>query len=354
MTSEENRNSEDEIDLIEVGRLIWLKRNFIIKVVLVSILLGLLIGFTSPKEFKSSCTLIPEAMAVDGKLGGSLGGLASLAGIDIGGMAGVNHSINPGLYRSIAESTPFLLQLLKEQYYFESEGEELSIKDYYKYHFKTSLIVKILGLPSKIISFFKSQGSSLPAVASDSSIIALSPDEQSFIEDLRGRIVVTMDYELSVVTVDVVMQDARVAAQIVKFTQNYITGYVEKYAVSKSEEQLKSVRRQFEHRKAEFENAQIDLASFRDRNQFVNTAKARSEEDRLQSKYDLAFGIYNQLAQQVESIRLQINEDKPVFTVLEPVRIPVSRSSPRRGLIILICCGLGFVLSSVWILVTNR
>ena len=75
---------EDEIDLIELAKVIWSKRWFIAKVTGVFLILGLVIAFTSPKEYQTSMTLIPEAASAEGGLGGSLGGLAALAGVNLG------------------------------------------------------------------------------------------------------------------------------------------------------------------------------------------------------------------------------------------------------------------------------
>ena len=121
--------SEGEIDLLELVRHFWLKRWLIARVTGVFLAIGLLVAYTSPVEYETSCTLITEVMGSESNLGGSIGGLASLAGIDIGGVSGSGSTISPGLYRSIAQSTPFLLELMDIQYYSKNLERKISIKE---------------------------------------------------------------------------------------------------------------------------------------------------------------------------------------------------------------------------------
>lgn len=337
--------AKDEIDLTELVKTIWSKRMFIAKVTSVFIIMGLVIAFTSPKEYTTSCILIPEAMGAEGKLGGSLGGLASLAGIDLGGINGGSATINPGLYRSVAQSTPFLLELMNKEFYFENLKKRVSLFEYYIEHKKTSLLLKVVSLPLRLIKLLKPTKNVVTGSNSqNNSFIEMTRDQESIAVDLRDRILVTMDWDLGVVIIEAEMQDSKVTAEIAEFTKNYITNYVENYAVSKAKEQLGFAQRQFREKKDEFEKIQFDLATFRDQNQNVTTARAKSEEERLLSKYNITFNIYNQLAQQVETIKLKVNDETPVFTMLEPIKVPIEKSSPRRALIL-----VAFVFAAIFL-----
>lgn len=335
---------EDEIDLIELAKVVWSRRLFIAKVTGVFVFLGLVIAFTAPDEYETSCILIPEAMEGSSAVGGRLGGLASLAGIDLGG-GGTSSTINPGLYRSVAQSTPFLVDLMYEKFYFQELDSSISLYDYYRDHYQLGLVGRLFSIPGYLIGMLKSnakeESSTNEAVFLYSGLVQLTKFEQSVANDLYNRILVTMDWEINVVTIEVEMQDAYVAAAIAEFTRRYITQYVTKYSVSKSMEQLKFVQGQYDERKDEFEQAQLALASFRDENQYVNSARARTTEERLQSEYNLAYGIYNQLAKQIENIKMQVNESTPVFTVLEPVKVPNDRSNLSTVILMIVSLVLG-------------
>jgi len=346
-----NHQKEVEIDLIELAKLIWLRRRFIVKVTSVFIIMGFIIAFTSPEEYETSCTLIPEAINEQGKLGGSLGGLASLAGVDLGGLSSGSQGINPALYQSVSRSTPFLLSLLRQEYFFSSINDTLSVQDYYMNHFRVSLFGWVLSVPGKLIGWLKPSQIEETARTVDSHALQLTKDEQTMIENLKSRVFVEMDWDLSIVTIKVEMQDPIVAAQMTQFTQNYITQYVTDYSISKSMQQLQTTREIYVQRKKDFERAQIELASFRDKNRNVTTARTRAEEERLQSEYNLAFNVYNQLAQKLEALKLQVEENKPVFTVLEPVKVPVDKSKPKRAIIVIMSMMIGLILPSGFIVI---
>lgn len=324
---------DEEIDLIELLKLFWLKKWIVIKSMAIFFIIGVVISLTSPVEYKTTCILIPEAASEQGKLGGSLGGLASLAGFDLGNIASANQSINPALYQSVAQSTPFLLKLMEQEYFFKEIGDTISIFNYYQDYKKGGLVNRIVSFPFSLKK--QNEDSNTFSIYSlGSETIYITKFEQSIIDDLKSRVNVEMDWDLNVVTINVEMGDPIVAAKVAEFTRKYITNYVTEYSISKMEQQLISVTKQYDVRKLEFEKAQIRLAAFRDRNINVQAARARSEEERLESNYNIAFNVYNQLAQQLEAIKLQVESNKPVFTVLEPVKVPVDKSKPRRIIIV--------------------
>lgn len=344
-----SNQASDEIDLVELLRFFWGRKWIMIKSIGLFTVFGLVVAFTTPEEYQTSSTLIPENSGADGKLSGSLGGLASLTGIDLGGLSGASQTINPALYHRVSRSTPFLIDLMNEEFFFESIGAQINLQRYYSDHYESSLFGKILNVPGRLIQWLRGSGDE-SAVNYDESILKLSKEEHDIIEDLKGRVFVELDWELNLVTVEVEMRDPRVAADMVQFAQDYITKYVTDYAVSKGMQQLASVEEQYKERKKEFEIAQSRLAYFQDRNQNVSTARANSETERLQSEYNLAFNIYNQLAQQREAIRLQVEENTPVFTVLEPVKIPITKSKPRRFLILFLYAFIGTFFGGIYIL----
>jgi uncharacterized protein involved in exopolysaccharide biosynthesis len=68
---------------------------------------------------------------------------------------------------------------------------------------------------------------------------------------------------------------------------------------------------------------------------------AQTEMERLSNNYNLAYNIYSELAKQLEQARIQVKEDTPVFTIIEPVSVPLVRSKPKRPMILIIWLFLG-------------
>ena len=70
----------------------------------------------------------------------------------------------------------------------------------------------------------------------------------------------------------------------------------------------------------------------------------------LTNDYELFFGLYSDIVKQREKAKIQVKEDMPVLTVIEPVVEPTVPSKPQRALIVLaslllgLFVGCGFVL----------
>ena len=63
---------------------------------------------------------------------------------------------------------------------------------------------------------------------------------------------------------------------------------------------------------------------------------------------NLAFQVYSQVSQQLQIARAKIQEEKPVFAVVEPSTIPLHPSGTSRKAIILIFIFLSIITVSIW------
>ena len=77
-------NKEEEINVVEIIKPLWKSRFFIIKASSLFFVLGIFISLVSPVLYTSSTTFIPQTTKNTGA--GGLSGVASLVGIDIGGV----------------------------------------------------------------------------------------------------------------------------------------------------------------------------------------------------------------------------------------------------------------------------
>ncbi len=339
---EGQKKKSDELDLVELLGLIWEKKLFILKIASIVFVVGIVITFTTPKEYEASSTLISEA---EGSNSGFLGGIAaSLAGINLGGNAAAA-TISPGLYRSVAKSTPFIMDLMNQEFYYSDEDKKVSVYELYTEYKKSSLIGTIISAPFKLLGYLKEKPSDDHNEKLEKpGLVKMTIDQERVAKALLEDILVTFDWELKVVTIEVEMQDPLIAAEVAEYTRKYITDYVIEYSRAKNKEQLDFITEQYEIRKKEFEAIQLELATFRDKNKYVTTATARTQEEKLQSEYNLAFGLYSQLAQQKEAIILKMNEETAVFSTLQPVVVPNKHSSPQTLIMLIL-----FMFLSVFI-----
>ena len=95
----------DEIDLIALLKTVFVARRFVIKITVLFSTLGIVLALVSPVRYTASSMFMPQLS--ERQPNSSLGGLASLAGINLTSiMGGQPQEIPPSLYPQIAESSP--------------------------------------------------------------------------------------------------------------------------------------------------------------------------------------------------------------------------------------------------------
>ena len=112
---------------------------------------------------------------------------------------------------------------------------------------------------------------------------------------------------------------------------------------------MEFIKGRYEESKGEFEKAQDVLAAFRDENKNISSEIMRTQEERLQNEYQLAFDVYSELAKQLEQAKIKVAENTPVFSIIKQVVVPIEKSKPKRAMILIIwlllgcCVGIGVV-----------
>jgi uncharacterized protein involved in exopolysaccharide biosynthesis len=338
---------DDEIDLIEVAKTIWAGRKLILKVTGVFFVIGLIIAFGSKVEYEASCKLMPENQeGMKSNLGG-LGSLAGLAGInlDMGGTG----ALTPELYPQIAQSVPFIMKVWAEPIEFEKQDTTVSSYIYFREIDRPSFLGLIfkytIGLPFQIKALLTKSNEELNQRADNGQIIRLSKEDTELLEKYRDRISVDVDTKTGILTLTTEMPDAVASAELAQLSIDQLTKYVTDYKVSKAKENYNFVQARYNEAKIAFEKSQEALALFNDRNRNVVTALAQAESQRLQNEYNLAFEVYKGLATQLEQAKIKVKEETPIFTVLEPVKVPVEKSSPKKLIILTASIFLGFFMS---------
>ncbi|MEQ8523521.1 Wzz/FepE/Etk N-terminal domain-containing protein [Gracilimonas sp.] len=349
---------EDEIDLIELAKTIWDNRKTIYRFVAVGVVLGVAVALLSPKEYVSNATLMPEYSTESQGGASSLlrqyGGLIGLSGG--GTYNSASNAIRVDLYPKIVESLSFQDQLARQEFYFPDYDTTASIYQYYLEIQTPGVLGYIaqytIGLPSTIIGVFKKEEelATSTAVSNDDEIVELSKNEMKVIESLRSRVSASLDEESGVVTVRAQMSDPKLAAHVARYTIQELTAYLTEYRTEKVLRDLEFIEEQLTKAEERFQEAQLALAEFRDSNQGNLTARARTEEQRLNSEYDIAFNLYNSLTQQYEEAKLKVQEETPVFKVLQPVQVPVN-DEMSGGMVLIVFVMLSGIASIGWIFI---
>ena len=342
---------EDSIDIIALLKKCWLQRKFILKTTVLFFSIGLFVALMSQNYFSTSTTIVP--VTTKSGVGGNLGGLASLAGINLGGSGSAGGEISPELYPEIVSSIPFKLELLDTPLRIAGLDSLVTYKDYYENYYSPGFLSQLkkytLGLPRVIIGALKSDAPNTPST-SNSAILSLTEEEASLIKQLEEQVQLNVNDKEGFVSLTATLPEAEASAQLALKAQNLLQRYALQFKTQKSIEQLQYIEERFAEKEKEFNSKKMKYAAFQDTNRGINTALAQSRLLQLQAEYDIAFTVYTELAKQLETQRLQVKKDTPIFTILKPVSIPKEKAGPKKALILVIYTFLGVVLSIGYVL----
>jgi len=338
----QNISEEDEIDLIALAKTFWKGRKTVIRAVIVGAVIGLLVAILSPKEYTASTVIVPQTgQSPSSKLGG-LSSIAAMAGFNLNDIGSSGETLSPMVYPQLVSSIPFELELMNTPFSFSGVGHPVSIYDYYTDINKPGVLATVkkytIGLPFVILKALKGKPADQKA---GTNLIALTDDQEQIRKLIEEKITLDVNTKEGYLTLTAAMPEAALSAEVAQYACALLQKYITQIKIKKASEQLSFIQDRYNEKKKEFEHAQENLARFRDRNKNVATAMAKTEEDRLQSEYSIAFNVYSELAKQLEQAQIQVKEDTPVFSVLAPAVVPVEKSKPKRSMILIIWLFLG-------------
>jgi uncharacterized protein involved in exopolysaccharide biosynthesis len=357
---EENKQNlqpveEDSIDLVEILQKLWAKRKFILIVTGVAMALGLVVALLTPNQYTASCTLVPQTG--ERRTGGSLGGLAAMAGISLGNMTS-GEVLSPNVYPNIIKNVSFQKELLHARYTFEDVTEPITYYDYAtdKQYRKFNLLAAIkkytIGLPGVIIGAIRGEPEEEDTVSGtvQDKIPRLTYSEQKVAKSLFEAFSLNLNQKEGYVQLSTTMRNPYLAAQITLKAQQLLQQYLTEFKLQKVRANLEFVEGSYQEARQNFETKQEELARFRDANVNLTSAMARTREEKLQSEYTLLLGVYTELAKQKEQAKIAVTETTPILTVIEPVVVPVEKSAPSRARMLIIYTFLGLLIGVGWVL----
>lgn len=342
---EEKKNNivkEKEIDFLALANKLWLEKKYILKVLGIGFILGVIIAFSMPREYTTTVVLMPEAQSSSIS---SMSSLAALAGINLNNVSGMEALASPDLYPDILQSTPFLRGLFNVNLVDIKDGIDTTLYAYMDNYQKAAWWSYIVKTPSLLKKALLS--SSEDSIRVNNTFI--SEDEMNILENVRDRIVVSSDKKTMVTTIQVRMQSPEISAFLADTVAAYLQSYVIDYRTQKAKNDLKYAEMLHDESKANYYKAQKDLAAYIDGNLNVVSATYRTTQDRLQNEANLAYSLYNQMAQQLQMAKIKVQDTTPFFTVIQPAVQPIYPDTSRKKVVIIFMF-LAFMGAGSWVL----
>jgi hypothetical protein len=352
MNEIQNRQiAADEIDVIELFKKVYKEKKIVFKYTIIIAFVGVVFALSQPNEYTSSSTFIPQLSSDIKTSGSSLSGLASLAGINLGGMEG-SSEFPPTLYPQVVESIGFRLDLLAS--IIRVNNEDISVREYFIKNKSFNLLGIIkkytIGLPSLIQSSFTNEDTT----SKNSSIYKINEEDHELFEKLSEVFSLSINDKEGFITLSFNDKDKNIAAQVAQTAETLLQEKIIQFKVKSSKELLDFTSKQYLEKKKAFEKLQDERAVFVDNNINISSSLFQNKLNRIESELSIAQTVVQQLASQVEQAKLQVNKDTPVFTTIKPVTIPYEKSAPKRTLIVISFVFFGFILSSGYVILKEQ
>lgn len=343
-------DDELQIDWMGILRQLLAIRKTLYKAAGIGLVVGILIALGIPKQYTVSVTLSPEVG--NGKSVSS--GLASMAASFLGASVGSSSpdALNATLAPDIVASTPFLLELFKARVVSQDKQIDTTFTAYLDEQ-KSSWMGYVLKAPGMAIGSIKSLFTDKEEEKKDSiqqGAIELNKEDAVKLDGLRKTITAEADKKTGITTLSVTLQDPKVAATMADTIVSKLQQYITTYRTSKAKEDCQYLEMLYKERQQEYYAAQQRYARYVDANSNMVFQSTMAERERLQNDMNLAYQVYSQVAQQLQVARAKVQEEKPVFAVVEPAVVPLNPSSTSRKVIVVGFAFLAVALTGAWIM----
>ena len=342
-----NQNDDEvEIDLMDLLRKVIGIRKKVYKAAGIGLVIGVIVAISIPKQYTVEVTLSPEMG--NNKEGGLSGLAASFLGSGVT-MGDGTDALNASLSADIVSSTPFLLELSAMDIPV-TKNEVMTLNTYLDEE-TSPWWSYVIGFPGMVIGGVKSLFTEEDEITSfdktSQGAIELSKKESKKIAALKKMITASVDKKTSMTSVTATFQDPKVAAVVADSVVKKLQEYIIDYRTFKAKEDCIYLEKLFKERQQEYYTAQKKYADYLDSHDNIILQSVRTEQERLQSDMGLAYQMYSQVASQLQVARAKIQEEKPVFAVLEPAVVPLLPSGISKKIYV-----LAFVFLSVCIVIS--
>ena len=322
-------------DVIDVGRLIrkvWAKKMLMLKALGIAFVLSVLIILCVPRTYSSSSKLAPE-MSNGSAASDMLGSLASSFGFDLSQMQ-TSDAISPLLYPDLMEDNGFVASLLT--IHVKSCDGEIDCT-YYEYLDKyqempwwgyvTRWIRRLLPKPSrKTVS---------GGAAEEKNPYILSEREDMIAMQARDNIMLTVDKQTGVISINTVAQDPLICKTLADSATVKLQHFITDYRTNKARVDLEYYKKLEAEAKERYDKAHRDYSQFSDANTDMVLQTYRAKLEDLENEMQIAFNAYSTINTQLQGAMAKVQEKTPAFTTLKGAEVPIKASGPKRMLFVL-------------------
>ena len=145
------------------------------------------------------------------------------------------------------------------------------------------------------------------------------------------------------ITIITSFEDPLLSYEVNKYIVKLLNDFVINQIHYKARESRKFIEKLMRKAKEELEEAENNLTTFVEKNRIINSPYLKLRYERLQRNVEIKKQIYLLLLKEYNMALIKEEKAVPVFDVIDPPDLPISKSRPKRKLIVI----LGFFASLI-------
>lgn len=318
-----NTNLNGEIDLIDLLKKFYYSRKLIIYITIIFSIIGIVFALLSPVKYKSTTVFITQNQ---GNESSSLSGVASLIGINLGSSS-FGGEIPPTMYPQIIQSVKFKRLLLNKVI---NDKDNLTLENYIANHYSIKEVEE-----------------------QNISDLGMTLSEEKYFNILTEILNVSVNKKDGFISIGCEMPSAEYSAKVAKFSRELLQNIIIENKIETARQNLIFSEGQLIEKKREFDDIYSKLAFFSDSNLNSVNSFILNEKNKLGAEFEIINAVVTELSKQVEQAKLQLKKDTPVFSTIQEAVTPINRSSPKRSQLVIIFGFVGFILSSLFVLISE-
>lgn len=306
---------------------LWQRRKVFYWLWLITFVLSSALILCVPKYYTCKVILAPESQSSGPS--GSLQSLASSFGFNMQSVGNAD-AFYPKLYPGIVESPDFLVKLFDTSVETADGKYNGTYYDYmrtkHKFVFWKRWKGKILGwlIPSEPAPIAKGGGDNRV------NVFCLSKTQKNIIDLMAQNIVCTVDKKTDVITISVTAQDKLVCATMADSVCVTLQSFITDYRTVKNRIDLKYYEEIMSDAYREYQRASDDYVRFVDGHSGMNLERYRIEAQNLETEMELKRSAYTSFQKQHLATQARLQENTPVFTIMQSASVPLRPTGPRR------------------------
>jgi len=330
-TVEPQQGNSDIIGLITT---VWQRRKVFYWLWPITFVLSAALILCVPRYYTCEVILAPE-MQTNGA-SGSLQSLASSFGFDMRNMSNAD-AIYPLIYPDVVESPNFLVKLFDVPVATSDRSFEGT---YYNYLINKHRQVFLKRWKSKIMAVINPP-EPLPILdgkrpaSNGVDVFCMGRLQWYAIWLMRDNISCSVDKKTEVITFSVTAQDKLVCATMADSVCAALQSFIIDYRTIKSRTDIAYYEEMMRETYRDYQQASERYINYVDGHKDMFLEKYRIEAQDLEGEMQLKYSAYTSFQKQYLATQARLQENTPVFTVLQSASVPLKPAGPKRTIFVL-------------------